>query len=134
MADRILIRRYSDRGAEMNYSQRFRFGNLLRTTSSPRVLHKRMRSAKKAKWSGISGRARKIEASAPRAKAKSTAPVAVALRRPGARTEESPRSSTPRFAKPCKRRGIHRRALSRDQFQQFLKKKDRRTAQAKERA
>lgn len=53
------LKRYSDRGAEMNYSQRFRYGNLTQMYSKFRdMFRKRMNRKRKARSNGTLARPR----------------------------------------------------------------------------
>jgi hypothetical protein len=121
----MLIRRYSDRGAEMNYSQRFRFGNLTSTYSKVReVFHKRMRRREEGKVDRHFGyAARQIEAERARARAATKRPpVAVALADPAREPKKVAQLYTA-FREALQNAGESTDKLTRDQFQQFLQKK-----------
>ena len=88
----LVLKRYSDRGAAMNYAQRFRFGNLAQTYARYReVFHKRLKKQEEGtveRHYGAAARAVEAErARGRRAEARALAAVICAESR--ARTEES---------------------------------------------
>src|SRR6202521_1476843 len=66
----LLLKRYSDRGAAMNYAQRFRFGNLAQTYARYReVFHKRLKKLEEGRVERHYGAAaRAVEAERARAR------------------------------------------------------------------
>ena len=102
-----LLKRYSDRGAEMNYGQRFRYGNLTQMYSKFReMFRKRMKQKEEGTVQRHFGAAaREIEAKGPaRApKRKNRKPCNFRSPSPGrTRTKRRKKSSSssPRFATP----------------------------------
>jgi len=121
----MLVRRYSDRGAEMNYAQRFRFGNLTSTYAKFReVFHKRMRRREEGKVERHFGAAaRQIAEERARARAATKRPpVAVALADP-AREPKKVAQLYSAFREALEKAGEPTDKLTREQFQQFLQKK-----------
>ena len=88
----LILKRYSDRGAAMNYAQRFRFGNLAQTYARYReVFHKRLKKQEEGTVERHYGAAaRAVEAERARGAPGGSAGAGCGdLRESRARTEES---------------------------------------------
>jgi hypothetical protein len=121
----MLIKRYGDRGAEMNYTQRFRFGNLTSTYAKfKEVFHKRMRRREEGKVERHFGAAaRQIEELRARTRgAGERRPVSVALADPAHEPKKVAELYTA-FREALEKAGEPTDKLTREQFQQFLQKK-----------
>jgi len=120
-----VIKRYGDRGAEMNYGQRFRYSNLAQTYAKYRdVFHKRMMKREEGRVERHFGSAaRSIEAErARRRKTSAAASVTVTCSNP----EREPRKVEQiytAFREAVERSGESTEKLSRDQFEKFLRQK-----------
>lgn len=120
-----VIKRYGDRAAEMNYGQRFRYGNLTQTYSKYReIFHKRMQKREEGKVERHYGAAaRAIEAE--RAKTRrAPAPQIVAvtctdLERESGKVDELYRA----FREALNTSGESVDRLSREKFEKFLLQK-----------
>lgn len=120
-----LIKRYGDRGAEMNYGQRFRYSNLTQTYVKYRdVFHKRMQKREEGTVERHYGAAaRAIQAQ--RAKSRGAAPslsVAVTcsdLQRESGKVDELYRA----FREALESSGESVERLSREKFEKFLLQK-----------
>jgi hypothetical protein len=120
-----VIKRYGDRAAEMNYGQRFRYGNLTQTYSKYReIFHKRMQKREEGtvqRHFGAAARAIQAE----RARSGHTAspsPVAVTcsdLERESGKVDELYRA----FREALNSSGESVERLSREKFQKFLQQK-----------
>jgi hypothetical protein len=120
-----VIKRYGDRAAEMNYGQRFRYGNLTQTYSKYReIFHKRMQRREEGTVERHYGAAaRAIEAERSRSR-RSPAPGAVAitcsdLERETGKVDELYRA----FREALNSSGESIERLSREKFQKFLLQK-----------
>lgn len=120
-----MVKRYGDRGAQLNYAQRFLYGNLVQAYVKLRDIF-RKRLKKREEGGGerhFGSAARKIEAErAARQKAQVLPSVAVVCSNP----EREPRKVEQiynAFREAIERSGESTNALSRDQFEQFLRKK-----------
>ena len=117
------IKRYGDRSAEMNYAQRFRYGNLAQTYVKYReIFHKRMQRREEGTVERHFGAAaRAIEAERAR-RAKSPAPVAVScseLSVESGQVDELYRA----FCEALQTSGQATNQLSRAKFEKFLLQK-----------
>ncbi len=120
-----VIKRYGDRAAEMNYGQRFRYGNLTQTYSKYReIFHKRMQRREEGKVDRHYGAAaREIEAE--RAKARRAArPQAVAVTSSDLEHEKNKVDKLYcAFCEALSNSGESVDKLSREKFEQFLLQK-----------
>jgi hypothetical protein len=119
-----VIKRYGDRAAEMNYAQRFRYGNLTQTYSKYReIFHKRMQKREEGTVQRHFGAAaRAIQAERARSGTASPSPVAVTcsdLERESGKVDELYRA----FREALNRSGESVERLSREKFQKFLLQK-----------
>jgi hypothetical protein len=126
-----VIKRYGDRAAEMNYGQRFRYGNLAQTYSKYReIFHKRMQQREEGTVQRHFGAAAKaIEAERarsrrPAAPASPASPPSVAvtcsdLERESGKVDELYRA----FREALSTAGESVDRLTREKFQQFLLQK-----------
>ena len=120
-----VIKRYGDRAAEMNYGQRFRYGNLTQTYAKYReIFHKRMRKREEGTVDRHYGAAaRAIEAERARSQgAASPGPVAVTcsdLEHESDKVDELYRA----FREALNSSGQSVDQLSREKFQKFLLQK-----------
>jgi hypothetical protein len=119
-----VIKRYGDRAAEMNYGQRFRYGNLTQTYSKYReIFHKRMQKREEGTVQRHFGAAaRAIQADRARSGTASPSPVAVTcsdLERESGKVDELYRA----FREALNRSGESVERLSREKFQKFLLQK-----------
>ena len=120
-----VIKRYGDRAAEMNYGQRFRYGNLTQTYSKYReIFHKRMQRREEGTVERHYGAAaRAIEAERSRSH-RSPSPSSVAitcsdLERETGKVDELYRA----FREALNTSGESVDRLSREKFQKFLLQK-----------
>jgi hypothetical protein len=119
-----VIKRYGDRAAEMNYAQRFRYGNLTQTYSKYReIFHKRMQKREEGTVQRHFGAAaRAIQAERSRSATASPSPVAVTcsdLERESGKVDELYRA----FREALDSSGESVERLSREKFQKFLLQK-----------
>jgi hypothetical protein len=119
-----VIKRYGDRAAEMNYGQRFRYGNLTQTYSKYReIFHKRMQKREEGTVQRHFGAAaRAIQAERSRSGTASPSPVAVTcsdLERESGKVDELYRA----FREALNTSGESVERLSREKFQKFLLQK-----------
>ena len=119
-----IIKRYGDRAAEMNYGQRFRYGNLTQTYSKYReIFHKRMQKREEGTVQRHFGAAaRAIQAERARSGTASPSPVAVTcsdLERESGKVDELYRA----FREALNSSGESVERLSREKFQKFLLQK-----------
>jgi hypothetical protein len=119
-----VIKRYGDRAAEMNYGQRFRYGNLTQTYSKYReIFHKRMQKREEGTVQRHFGAAaRAIQAERSRSGTASPSPVAVTcsdLERESGKVDELYRA----FREALNSSGESVERLSREKFQKFLLQK-----------
>ena len=119
-----VIKRYGDRAAEMNYAQRFRYGNLTQTYSKYReIFHKRMQKREEGTVQRHFGAAaRAIQAERSRSGTTSPRPVAVTcsdLERESGKVDELYRA----FREALNSSGESVERLSREKFQKFLLQK-----------
>jgi hypothetical protein len=119
-----VIKRYGDRAAEMNYGQRFRYGNLTQTYSKYReIFHKRMQKREEGTVQRHFGAAaRAIQAERARSGTASPSPVAVTcsdLERESGKVDELYRA----FREALNSSGESVERLSREKFQKFLQQK-----------
>jgi hypothetical protein len=121
----LILKRYSDRGAEMNFAQRFRFGNLAETYARYRdIFHKRLRKFEEGtveRHFGAAARAVEAErARGRRAEEKSLAAVVCA---DPAREPKKVAQLYDAFREALERTGDSTARLSREQFEGFLRQK-----------
>jgi hypothetical protein len=123
-----LIKRYGDRAAEMNYGQRFRYGNLAQTYAKYReIFHKRMQKREEGtvqRHFGAAAKAIEAERARSRRPASPASPSSVAitcadLERESAKVDELYRA----FREALSTAGQSIDRLSREKFQQFLQQK-----------
>jgi hypothetical protein len=120
-----LIKRYGDRGAEMNYGQRFRYGNLAQTFAKYReIFHKRLRMREEGTAPRHFGAAaRAIEAERKRARqARLAAPTTVTFADP-AQEPDKVETLYRAFCNALEGAGESAARLSRKNFEQFLQQK-----------
>ncbi len=100
----LMIKRHGDRGASMNYGQRFRYNNLLQTYSRYRdIFHKRMRNREEGSVQRHFGAAARAVAEERAAKErKTTTPEAVA----GGGNSASRSPSHPSICRASRRRSM----------------------------
>jgi hypothetical protein len=119
------MKRYGDRGAEMNFGQRFRFTNLAQTYSKYReIFHKRLQMHE----AGIAQRhfgaaARAIEAERARAQAAETSNPAAAGSSDLGQEPQGVEQLYNAFREAMERSGEATDRLSRESFEQFLQQK-----------
>jgi hypothetical protein len=120
-----LLRRYGDRGAEMNYAQRFRFGNLSETYARYRdIFHKRLRKREEGTVQRHYGAAaRKVEAERARARRAQTKALAPVICANPAHEPEQVEQLYEAFRQAMERSGESTARLSRNQFERFLLEK-----------
>ena len=120
------IKRYGDRSAEMNYAQRFRYGNLAQTYVKYReIFHKRMQKTRgRQRWSAISARRREpFEAErAARSRRESPAPAAVICSDSSGESSEVDHLYRA-FCEALQSSGEATDKLSREKFEKFLTEK-----------
>jgi hypothetical protein len=120
-----VIKRYGDRGAEMNFGQRFRYGNLAQTFAKYKeIFHKRVRKREEGTVERHFGAAaREIEAErVRRRKAQAPEPVAVRCSDP-AQEPKQVEQIYKAFREALERSGQPTEQLSRKQFEDFLQRK-----------
>lgn len=119
------IKRYGDRGAEMNFSQRFRYGNLAQTYAKYKeIFHKRARKREEGTVERHFGAAAR-EISSERARQRppqAVAPVAVRCEDP-AREPSKVEQIYSAFQEALKRSGQSTDQMSRKSFEEFLQRK-----------
>jgi hypothetical protein len=120
----VMVKRHGDRGASMNYAQRFRLSNLLQTYARYRdICHKRMRKREEGNVERHFGAAaREIAAQRAAKKRKSIPPVAIA----GVDPSREPQKVDAIYAAflECRANaGESIDGMSRAKFEQFLKRK-----------
>lgn len=121
----LIIKRYGDRAAEMNYGQRFRYGNLTQTYTKYReIFHKRMRKREEGTVDRHFGAAaRAIQAERARSgRTPAPSPVAVTcfdLERESGKVDELYQA----FREALHTSGESVERLSREKFQKFLLQK-----------
>lgn len=124
----LLLKRYSDRGGQMSFAQRFRFGNLTQTYVKYReIFHKRMRKREEGTTDRHFGSAaRAVEAERARIqRAQSARPetaVVITCSDPEHEPSKVDQLYTA-FREALKKSGESTDRLSRAQFQQFVEKK-----------
>ena len=119
------IKRYGDRGAQMNFGQRFRYGNLAQTFAKYKeIFHKRLRKREEGTVERHFGAAaREIEAErARRHKAQAPAPVAVRCTDP-AQEPKKVEQIYQAFREALERSGQPTDQMSRHSFEEFLQRK-----------
>jgi hypothetical protein len=121
-----MVKRYSDRGGRMNYTQRFRYGNLVQAYVKFRdIFRKRLKRREESSGGErhFGAAARKIEAErAAQQKAQGLPAVAVVCTNP----EREPRKVEQiynAFREAIERSGEPASKLTRDQFDHFLRQK-----------
>jgi hypothetical protein len=120
-----VIKRYADRGAEMNYSQRFRYGNLAQTYMKYKdIFHKRTRKREEGTVERHFGAAaRQIQADrAHHRKAPPAALVAVSCSDP-AQEPKKVEQIYKAFREALERSGQATDQMSRKSFEEFLQRK-----------
>jgi hypothetical protein len=120
----MMVKRHGDRGASMNYAQRFRYSNLLQTYSRYRdIFHKRMRSREESKVPRHFGAAARAIADERAARnRKSAAPVAAASSDPS-RDPKKVDAIYTAFLECRAKAGESTDGMSREKFEQFIKRK-----------
>jgi hypothetical protein len=120
----LMIKRHGDRGASMNYQQRFRYSNLLQTYSRYRdIFHKRMRRREEGNVPRHFGAAARAIADERAAKdRKSTGSVAVACFDPS-REPQKVDAIYAAFLDCRAKAGESTDGMSRAKFEQFMKRK-----------
>ncbi len=121
----VVLKRYGDRGAEMNYAQRFRYGNLSQTYARYRdIFHKRLRKREEGtvdRHYGSAARAVQAERARSR-RAQPKALAAVVCTNP-AREPKKVEQLYEAFREALETSGETTTRLSREQFEQFLRQK-----------
>ncbi len=120
-----VIKRYGDRGAEMNFGQRFRYGNLAQTFAKYKdIFHKRAKKREEGTVERHYGAAaREIQAErARRTKAQPPEPVAVRCSDP-AREPKNIDQIYEAFREALERSGQPTEQMSRESFEKFLQSK-----------
>jgi hypothetical protein len=120
-----IIKRYGDRGAEMNFGQRFRYGNLAQTFAKYKeIFHKRVRKREEGTIERHFGAAaRQIEAErARRRQAEPLPPVAVRCADP-AKEPKKVDQIYQAFREALEHSGQPTAKLSRESFEKFLQHK-----------
>ncbi len=123
-----VLKRYGDRGAAMNYAQRFKFGNLSETYARYRdVLHKRLRKREEGtidRHYGAAARALQAEQARSRRAQPETLAIACANPtreiKPGTKNIEQLYEA---FRTALESSGESTARLSRQQFEQFVQQK-----------
>ena len=125
-----LVKRYSDRGADMNYGQRFRYGNLVQMYSKFRdIFRKRMKAKEEGtvqRHFGAAAREIEKERAAKAALEKSRAamqfPFTVSCKDPDQELKKIEELFNA-FRAAKEKTGEKSEALSREAFQEFVRKK-----------
>ena len=120
----LMVKRHGDRGASMNYAQRFRYTNLLQTYARYRdIFHKRMRRREEGNVQRHFGAAaREIAANAPPRKGNPSLPVAIACVDPS-REPKKVDAIYAAFLECRANAGESTDGMSRAKFEQFMKRK-----------
>jgi hypothetical protein len=120
----VMIKRHGDRGASMNYQQRFRFSNLLQTYSRYRdIFHKRMRSREEGNVQRHFGAAaRAVEAERAAKARRSPQAVAVACLDPSSEPQKVD-TIYAAFLECRTKAGESTDGMSREKFEKFMKRK-----------
>jgi len=120
-----IIKRYGDRGAEMNFGQRFRYGNLAQTFAKYKeIFHKRVRKREEGTVERHYGAAAR-EIAAERARrnaAQAPPPLAVRCSDPS-REPKQVEQIYAAFREALERSGRPTGQMSRKQFEEFLQRK-----------
>ena len=121
----MILKRYSDRGAEMNFAQRFRFGNLTETYARYRdIFHKRLRKFEEGTVERHYGAAaRAMEAERARARRSEARSIAAVVCADPAREPKKVAQLYDAFREALERTGDTTGRLSREQFEGFLRQK-----------
>jgi hypothetical protein len=120
-----IIKRYGDRGAEMNFGQRFRYANLAQTFAKYKdIFHKRARRLEEGTVQRHFGAAaRQVQAQREREQQAAPAgPVAVRCSDPGREPQQVDQIYAA-FREALERSGQTTERMSRAHFEQFLQKK-----------
>jgi hypothetical protein len=119
-----VLKRYGDRGAQMNYAQRFKFGNLSETYARYRdVLHKRLRKHEEGTVERHYGAAaRALQAEQARSRRAQLQTLAIASANP-AREPKNVDQLYEQFRTALESSGESTARLSREQFEQFVRQK-----------
>jgi len=123
-----VLKRYGDRGAQMNYAQRFKFGNLSETYARYRdVLHKRLRKHEEGTVQRHYGAAaRTLQAEQARSRRAQVEPLAIASANPARETKPDTKNVEQlyeQFRTALESSGESTARLSRQQFEQFVQQK-----------
>jgi hypothetical protein len=123
-----VLKRYGDRGAQMNYAQRFKFGNLSETYARYRdVLHKRLRKHEEGTVQRHYGAAaRALQAEQARSRRAQVEPLAIASANPARETKPDTKNVEQlyeQFRTALESSGESTARLSRQQFEQFVQQK-----------
>jgi hypothetical protein len=121
-----LIKRYGDRAAEMNYGQRFRYGNLTQTYAKYReIFHKRMQRREEGTVERHFGAAaREIEAQRASRSRRAASPTSVAIACSDLQSESGKVDELYQaFREALHSSGESVDRLSREKFQKFLLQK-----------
>jgi hypothetical protein len=121
----LVLKRYSDRGAAMNYAQRFRFGNLSETYARYReVFHKRLKKQEEGTVERHYGAAaRTVEAERARARRAEARALAAVICADPSREPKKVEQLYKAFREARERCGETTSQLSRQQFEAFLEQK-----------
>jgi hypothetical protein len=119
------IKRYGDRAAQMNYAQRFRYGNLAQTFAKYReIFHKRMRKHEEGTVDRHFGAAaRAIEAARARERKTESAPEVTVTCSDPARESSKVEELYRAFREALQSSGEPVDRLSREKFEKFLMQK-----------
>jgi hypothetical protein len=120
-----LIKRYGDRAAEMNYAQRFRYGNLAQTYAKYKeIFHKRMRKREEGTVDRHFGAAaRAIEAARAQGRKAEPAPAITVVCSDPASESKKVEELYRAFREALASSGEPVDRLSRDKFEKFLLQK-----------
>lgn len=121
----LILKRYSDRGAAMNYAQRFRFGNLAQTYARYReVFHKRLKKQEEGTVERHYGAAaRAVEAERARGRRAEARALAAVICANPAREPKKVEQLYTAFKEARESCGEASNQLSRQQFEAFLEQK-----------
>ena len=121
----LMLKRYSDRGAAMNYAQRFRFGNLAQTYARYReIFHKRLKKQEEGRVERHYGAAaRAVEAERARGRRAEARALAAVICANPAREPKKVEQLYTAFKEARESCGETTSQLSRQQFEAFLEQK-----------
>lgn len=122
-----MMKRYGDRSAELNYGQRFRYGNLTQTYVKFRdIFRKRVKKREEASLAAdrhFGEAARKIEAERAAKRKVSAMPAVAVICNDPVHEPQNVEKIFAAFREAIDRAGESGKSLSRQQFEQFLRQK-----------